>query len=56
MAAPVRCRRRGWVLKNKATCVMDLASSGMAAVASEVYSEGAGMARDGGGWHATASH
>jgi hypothetical protein len=56
MAAPVRRCRRGWTLKQKDMCVIDVSSSGMAAVTSEVFAEGAGMAQDRGGWHAAASH
>lgn len=56
MAALVRYRRRGWTLKHKDMCLVYYSSSGMAAVASQVFGDGAGMAKDGGGWHAAASH
>jgi hypothetical protein len=56
MAAPVRDRRRGWTLKHKDICVVFDSSYGMAAVTSELPGDGADKAKDGGAWHATASH
>jgi hypothetical protein len=56
MAAPVRYRRRGWTLKHNDMCLVYYSSSGMAAVTSEIPGDGADKAKDGGAWHATASH